>query len=90
MKNKSILVIDTPKNCHDCPIIDYCHNNDGKCNLLIRQDWCPLTPLPEKISLHKFIGKSAFDNNMATMMARQYTQGYNSCLDDILKGNTND
>ena len=51
-----------------------------------KPDWCPLSPLPEKIGLHKSIGKAAFDNNIATMMARQYEQGYNNCLDNILKG----
>jgi hypothetical protein len=97
--SKSVLVIDTPESCRECNFRKY--NEFGRCyvcaaknNYMIDRDvnidiipyWCPLSPLPEKISLHKFIGKAAFDNNMATMMGRQYTQGYNSCLDDILKG----
>lgn len=46
---KGILVIDIPKCCGDCPILEYCHNNDGKCDLKIRQPWCPLKYIPNKL-----------------------------------------
>lgn len=84
MKNKSVLVIDTPENCHDCPIIDYCHNNDGKCNLLIIPDWCPLSPLPPHKDLTEYINNANYAIN--SMLAYQYAQGWNSCRDEILKG----
>ena len=64
------------------PARKICDNHE-KC---VKPNWCPLSPLPEKIYLYKSIGKAAFDNNMTTMMACQYEQGYNNCLDDILKG----
>lgn len=81
MKNKAILIMDMPDNCHNCPIIDYCHNNDGKSNLLIRQVWCPLSPLPEPISLRQYVDNAALD--MDSILAYQYAQGYNDCLEEI-------
>lgn len=82
MKNKAILIIDMPDNCHNCPIIDYCHNNDGKSNLLIRQVWCPLSSLPEPISLRQYVDNAALD--MDSILAYQYAQGYNDCLEEII------
>lgn len=73
--SKAILVIDMPKNCGNCPILEYCHNNDGKCDLNIRQDWCPLREVPKR------------DNNEG-LYQLEYTQGYmsgwNACLEEIL------
>ena len=71
--SKSVLVIDTPKNCYDCPFgTEYCGNleYEGCCELAdcldydvilmteehydceskSRPDWCPLKPLPEKMT----------------------------------------
>lgn len=46
--SKAILIIDMPENCGNCSILEYCHNNDGKCDLNIRQPWCPLKKLATK------------------------------------------
>ena len=46
--SKAVLVIDIPENCGDCPISEYCHNNDGKYDLGVRQSWCPLKEIPNK------------------------------------------
>lgn len=84
MKDKAVLVIDTPENCHNCPIIDYCHNNDEKADLLIRQDWCPLSSLPDPINLRQYTDNAALD--MDGVLAYQYAQGYNDFRHEILKG----
>lgn len=69
---KGILVIDIPKCCGDCPILDYCHNNDGKCDLNVRQPWCPLKNIPGK--LRRYEG-----------YYRDYVNGWNDCIEEILK-----
>ena len=84
MQNKAVLIMDMPENCHNCPIIDYCHNNDGKSDLLIRQSWCPLSPLPDPISLRQYVDNAAL--NMESMLAYQYAQGWNEFRNEILEG----
>lgn len=71
--SKSVLVIDTPENCYDCPFgtaycgeleyVGYCELADCldydvilmteehyDCESKSRPDWCPLKPLPEKMT----------------------------------------
>nr|WP_299317580.1 hypothetical protein [uncultured Blautia sp.] len=71
--SKSVLVIDAPENCYDCPFgTEYCSDSeyegccelaeclDGDTRLIAeehydyesksRPDWCPLKPLPEKMT----------------------------------------
>lgn len=71
--SKSVLVLDTPTNCYDCPFgTGYCSDleYEGLCELAdcldydvilmteehydceskSRPDWCPLKPLPEKMT----------------------------------------
>lgn len=78
--SKSILVIDTPKACIDCP----CHFAGmsgqvwcGKENkeLLsddietLKPDWCPLRDLLEKYE----------------PISMDFERGHNACIDEILK-----
>ena len=75
--NKSILVIDTPEYCRECPLCaedhqtyrDYCRITDDVIWTLDKPDWCPLKPLPKKIDFN-----GAFE------------AGYNWFIDDILGG----
>ena len=85
MRNKSILVIDTPNNCNQC-----CCGYDsyGEINLCAitnksvteyyyggkRPDWCPLRELPEKA------------NHPDLCDGGRYDKGYNACIDELLKG----
>ena len=59
--DKSVLVIETPENCYDCPIGQDCSNiletslfclGAGKCVIdkeaATIPNWCPLKPLPER------------------------------------------
>ena len=55
MENKSILVIDTPTNCYECPLIYWGNIGGWNCKptraLLDdanrKPEWCPLRQLPE-------------------------------------------
>ena len=83
--SKSMLVIDTPKCCEECPLeMDvsgkyganicrgrekYSYNPDSK----NKPDWCPLKDVPEKEDL------SETDENYI------WSEGWNHCIDEILK-----
>lgn len=94
--SKSILVIDTPEGCVRC---DCCHTKDydfreridgekicGIENMnvddycdginLRKPDWCPLRVLPEKKDMEP--GK--------TIIRAVQHEGWNMCIDKILKG----
>lgn len=79
----SILIVNTPKNCYECPC-----SNEGcyLCQISRRQleddfqdrrpSWCPLKSLPQKIE-----GKR--EKFMPT-----YSLGWNDCLDAVELGLT--
>lgn len=98
--SKSILVIDTPENCRECP----CHFTDmvgfesgkekffrflcGVKNREItenvntdRQDWCPLLDFPKE----KYFAIEYCVGNKENCI-ESYVDGYNACIDEILKG----
>ena len=92
---KSVLVIDTPKTCMRCPfglIIGgyfFCAitiDKDGAFKQIRddlygikKQDWCPLKPLPEKIT------RVAVTDHWNSIKA-----GWNNCIDAITGGNADD
>ena len=99
---KSILVIDTPESCRTCK---FRYDNYGCCEMCIlkddevdyfytsktKPDWCPLSPLPEKINLKQYVDSIINDietdnYSLDNVLQHHYAQGYNSCLDDILGG----
>ena len=79
---KSILVIDTPKDCYDCPC-----SNEGcyLCQISRRQleddfqekrpSWCPLKPLPEP----KDMGYPNGDYDVG------FGDGWDACLKELQK-----
>ena len=76
---KSIIVIDTPKNCWNCPLrheykeSEICALADDIIyNCSSKPDWCPLVPFPEK----QLIWNDDDD----------YFMGYNACIDELLGG----
>jgi hypothetical protein len=93
--SKSILIMDTPKSCKTCRLR---YDNYGQCDVCIladdvvdyyyetdtKPDWCPLSPLPEKIKLRQYVDNA--DRDMNSVMAYAYAQGRNDCLDEILEG----
>lgn len=83
--SKSVLVIDTPKYCALCVLRSgvlhpFCRvNNRDITDLSIRPDWCPLKPLPEKIT------RVAVTDHWNSIKA-----GWNNCIDAITGGNADD
>ncbi len=81
---KSILVIDTPKDCYDCPC-----SNEGcyLCQISRRQleddfqekrpSWCPLKKLPSNKEI-----KGDWEN-VVDVWIDGANYGYNKCLNDI-------
>ena len=90
---KSILVIRTPKGCMDCPVCrvsEYsggyiCVERDveeyitGKYGS--KPDWCPLKPLPEKMTIKIPDGLS--ESSKMTLQS-VLTVGWESCMKEIL------
>ena len=88
--SKSILIMDTPKNCDECPLVNSLYfgvwcNSTGKEleDTHTKPDWCPLSLLPERINLRQYVDNCAADMN--SVIAYAYAQGYNDCLDEILE-----
>ena len=86
---KSILVLDTPSSCRDCPLrfdsygqYEICASHEGYPIVdeyyeeNTKPDWCPLRPLPSYKNLEP-------DCNLESQLAYQFAQGYNCCLEDI-------
>lgn len=79
--SKSILVIDTPEDCGKCPCFlevatDCCGVNGKDIESRSRPDWCPLRDLPSEkvVTGEEFFSEKAF------------LDGYNACINEILKG----
>lgn len=83
--SKSVLVINTPKYCALCVLRSgvlhpFCRvNNRDITDLSIRPDWCPLKPLPEKMT-----GVAPTDHWNSIKV------GWNGCIDEITGGNFDD
>lgn len=93
--SRSILVIDTPGNCVSCRMGNINMNDMGKggmyCQFNKREKiswenakkekpvWCPLKEI-QKTS----VGIEACIGNQAQCL-QSYVDGYNACLDEILK-----
>lgn len=82
--SKSILVIDTPENCYNCDLKYgyFCGKTkrwiDEDC--FPKPDWCPFRDLPEKKEVRNFcLGEGDCEQ-------KGYQKGFNSCIDEILKG----
>lgn len=78
---KAILVMDMPESCNDCYAMNmslsgrFCRAAEESLPVKAeRPDWCPLRELPEKKELYLSI------NNQ-----KGYCDGWNACLDKILK-----
>ena len=78
--------MDMPSSCDECPL--FCsHYSDMTCKANartinypypkdVRQEWCPLKPMPEKKE----------DNSANTESFACFKLGYNACIDELLKG----
>lgn len=84
---KSVLVIDTPENCLDCPLLngsDECSvqsedaNTNADCFAALEAG-CPLKELPKKKTV---CGTYPQPDGVVP----SYKTGWNDCIDEILKG----
>lgn len=85
MAGKSVLVVDTPKTCKECPcqMMLVCVPADEDIDEYInpsktKPDWCPLRPLP-----HKKMPKQdeAFPQDMRLI---DRWRGWDACIDEII------
>ena len=81
--SKVIAIIDKPKNCEQCPCFSIGNFYDV-CRLAQQTksfkekgipDWCPLREVPQKK-----------DTKYSPTRNPYITEGYNACIDEILKG----
>ena len=88
--SKSVLVIDTPEDCHSCYLrgftlnLQYCRAKQGSAIIVdtsVKPDWCPLKPLPEK---------DDFVNVPHDEYYTGYHDGWDNCIDEITGGNADD
>ena len=79
---KSILIIETPNDCYDCPCY---YEERNKCEATFKNvedddiekpSWCPLRPLPQKIYA---VYRGDYEYGV--------TDGWNACL-DVITGET--
>lgn len=88
--SKLILVIDTPENCYECPLLnssDECsvQGEDANFNSDCEDDLiagCPLIKLPDK---KQICGRYPQPDRIPA----SYKAGYNACIDEILKEDIN-
>lgn len=81
--SKSVLVIDTPETCYSCYLRklirdwSYCAVKSERIkNEMVKPDWCPLKPLPEK---------NTTENDMTDYQCGMI-DGRNQCIDEITGG----
>lgn len=91
--SKSILILDTPTSCRNCPLrydpyghLETCYIEDlyvdEHYEKGTKPDWCPLVPLP---TYKEIIIRDSFES----LLSCQFNQGYNTCLQEI-EGEEND
>ena len=85
---KAILVLEMPSSCDKCPLFGS-HYSDMTCRgngrginypypKEVRQDWCPLKPMPEKIGIEEAL-KMPRNGCISDVV-----NSYNTCIDEIL------
>lgn len=101
--SKSVLVLDTPKNCYDCPFgTEYCGNLEyaGYCELadcldcdviLITEEHydCESKSRPDWCPLKPLPEKSTIENDMTDYQCGM-VDGRNQCIDEITGGGVDD
>lgn len=100
---KAVLVMDMPESCSKCKFM-YEFQEIKKCQLMNvlnngasklsqstftekRHDWCPLRELPEKMEVC-----GTYNSNYYAKGGKMpsYKTGWNACLDEILKHESED
>lgn len=88
--SKSVLVIDTPENCYSCYLRklirnwSYCAVKSERIkNAMVKPNWCPLKPLPEKKEYIVPIDNIESQKDIIAV-------GWNACIDEITGGGADD
>lgn len=87
MAGKSVLVIDTPENCAECPLRYWgiagwsciCTRRLLEGPIAEREEWCPLRPLPELRDEHCHYGNWELER-----IKNAESRGFNWCIDEIM------
>lgn len=101
--SKSVLVIDTPKNCYDCPFgTEYCGDSEyeGRCELaecldsdmrLIAEEHYDYESksIPDWCPLKPLPERNTTENDMTDYQCGM-VDGRNQCIDEITGGEVND
>lgn len=85
---QGILIVHMPKRCADCKLNCSIGGEQPFCYVNLenvtddeyyhqKPEWCPLSPVPKRKNLSSSLPE--YDNDT------HYEQGYNACIDDILK-----
>lgn len=87
--SKCVLVMGMPNRCTECRLASLVGREDVMCAIIDRMatrkyadackdrpDWCPLKPMIEKKDRNKVVGD----------YLRGRCDGYNACIDELLKG----
>lgn len=92
--SKSILAIDAPECCDKCRLCAFGNYGAKRCTVKEQSiffedkkkkpDWFPLRNLPEKKPKVKYQENGCFGINEA--IKNSFNMGFNSCIDEILKG----
>ena len=76
--NKSVLILDTPKDCGHCLLSDFVDGDTCLCRRIDKENkandkpsWCPLRPLPHSKQIEN------------RWFSYDYSIGWNDCLDEI-------
>lgn len=74
--SKSILVIDTPKNCRHCPVFGgaLCRQAGASIYSHARPNWCPLRDIPYELDTKEPLSAQGI-----------YAKGWNACVNEILR-----
>ena len=88
--SKSILIIDTPRQCYQCPcytcdsVSSFCQKENKETKGNTKPDWCPLRLFPQK---HKEVVRTTYDGTITNQAELQFGAGYNACIDEIIGEN---
>lgn len=91
--SKSILVLDTTESCEKCQLCSLGNYGTKRCTASDRSiflkdkehkpDWCPLIEAPKKKTNICSCRNGVLGLNQ--LSERRFADGYNSCIDEILK-----
>lgn len=85
---KGLIVVDIQDNCYQCPAYsdewDICNISGEDTTGGKKPDWCPIKPMPEKKNVPKKVCSIPGVHYVG------WANGWNHCVDEILKGASNE